>query len=67
MHNLLDGRSKMSSVTLDEQETLLENIWAAFERANEQCPAHNKIAKHSVLVTSLENPCYAQAREQHSE
>ncbi|KAF6236384.1 hypothetical protein HO173_005475 [Letharia columbiana] len=32
MHNLLDGRSKMSPVTLDEQETLLENIWAAFER-----------------------------------
>lgn len=56
MHSLLDGRSKMSPVTLDEQETLLENPWVAFEPANEDCPAHSKLAKHFVLFTSLEKP-----------
>ena len=48
--------AKRPPATLDEQETLLENIWPAVERANEDCPAHGKIAKPFVLFTTAEKP-----------
>ncbi|CAF9923631.1 hypothetical protein IMSHALPRED_005976 [Imshaugia aleurites] len=48
--------AKRPPVTLDEQESLLENIWPAIERANEDCPAHGKIVKHFVLFTGPEKP-----------
>ena len=48
--------AKRAPATLDEQEALLERILPAVARANEDCPAHGKIAKHMVLFTTLEKP-----------
>lgn len=48
--------AKRPPITLDEQETLLEDIWPAIERANEDCPAHGKILKHLVLFATAEKP-----------
>lgn len=48
--------AKKPPVTLDERETLLENMWPTIERANGDCPAHGKVARHLVLFTNPEKP-----------
>lgn len=47
-----DGKTPSPS----ERAALIENIWPSIEEANQECPAHAKIAKSHILFTTPDKP-----------
>ena len=53
---LIEPVGKSGSLTTEEQAELIERIWPSIEEANALTPAHARIEKGLVLLTSPEKP-----------
>lgn len=53
---LLETTHNVKKVSPAERAACIENIWPTIEEANKDAPAHARIAKSHVLLTSAEKP-----------
>jgi thioester reductase-like protein len=43
-------------LSIQERAALIEKVWPSIEEANQECPAHAKIAKSHILFTTSDRP-----------